>query len=434
MTSPPYNWIREIKPELRALDEIPLTGSAPPFPWKELASHLAKTFQLQHVELIPKEIRWLSQSELFDNLGDQPAVLAFAIPSLNGEAYWVMPEQEMVILESLILTKDSHPLNFQDRSLSESFYRFVGLEILYQISQLQFDRSLVPVLTSHRQLPRQEALCLDIAVVIEQQFLWGRLIISPELRRSWVEHFAQSGPSPLTKELAKKIDITLHIEIGHIQLAFQDWLQVALGDVILLDHCSLDKDTLEGRVMLTLHNHPAFRGKLKDGTIKILEFPLYHEVESPMANQSNDDFPNFPPEDDENEIEGEDLGTDEELTLGDTDLDADDELTEDFEEISEEKLEESPAATQAAAPSEMKTTASPAPIQPNQIPLKLTIEVGHIQMTIEKLLELEPGNLLELSVRPEEGVDLVINGKVVGKGELVRIGDVLGIRVLELGQ
>jgi len=61
------------------------------------------------------------------------------------------------------------------------------------------------------------------------------------------------------------------------------------------------------------------------------------------------------------------------------------------------------------------------------------IEIGQIQMTMEKLLLLEPGNVLDLNINPENGVDLVVNGKRIGKAELVRLGESIGIRILELG-
>jgi flagellar motor switch protein FliN/FliY len=48
-------------------------------------------------------------------------------------------------------------------------------------------------------------------------------------------------------------------------------------------------------------------------------------------------------------------------------------------------------------------------------------------------MNLQPGNLLELNVHPEQGVDLVVNSKKIGHGELLKIGDTLGVRVLEIG-
>jgi len=74
------------------------------------------------------------------------------------------------------------------------------------------------------------------------------------------------------------------------------------------------------------------------------------------------------------------------------------------------------------------------PITPGEIPVTIVIEAGSVQMTMDQLLQLEPGNLLELNIRPESGVDLTINGKIVGKGELIKLGETLGVRVLKLGK
>ena len=54
-------------------------------------------------------------------------------------------------------------------------------------------------------------------------------------------------------------------------------------------------------------------------------------------------------------------------------------------------------------------------------------------MSVEKLSSLQQGNLLDLDIRPENGVMLVVNGKVFGNGELVLIGDNVGVRIKEIG-
>ena len=54
-------------------------------------------------------------------------------------------------------------------------------------------------------------------------------------------------------------------------------------------------------------------------------------------------------------------------------------------------------------------------------------------MSARKLLELRPGNLLELDVHPDSPISLVTNGKSIARGELIRVGEVLGVRILEIG-
>ena len=434
MTTPSdsYDWIHKITPQLKALDDIPLTGAAPPFPWEQLASRLAQTFEKEQISIQPKQIEWRTKEQLYEGLGETLFPLIFAIPSLKGKVCWVMPEQDMVILESLLLTKEEHPITFQDRTLSESFYHFLALEVLYQMSQLEFDKSVSPILTNQITLPHEDSLCWDISITIQKRAFSGRLIISPDLRQSWVEHFSASGLSALTQELAKKVEILIHLEAGKTQLSLQEWSQIKLGDFILLDSCSLDPHDLSGRLMLTINGKNIFRGKLKDGNVKILESPLYHEVDIPMTRQheNEDESSDF---DELSEFEEDEHPEDEDL-FSDTGLQEEEELFE------EEDLGHEPSTPVSTSPPQKELlTQKTQPIKKvgqlslDQIPVSLVIEIGSIQMTMQKLLELEPGNLLELDIHPENGVDLVINGKKVGKGELIRIGESLGVRVLELG-
>ncbi|MBA3604201.1 MAG: type III secretion system cytoplasmic ring protein SctQ [Parachlamydiaceae bacterium] len=71
------------------------------------------------------------------------------------------------------------------------------------------------------------------------------------------------------------------------------------------------------------------------------------------------------------------------------------------------------------------------PLSIADIPMTVVVEVGRVQISVQKLMDLEPGNLLELNIHPENGVDLVVNGVVIAKGELLKIGDSLGVRILD---
>jgi flagellar motor switch protein FliN len=85
-------------------------------------------------------------------------------------------------------------------------------------------------------------------------------------------------------------------------------------------------------------------------------------------------------------------------------------------------------------PSHVEVTASDVDMESlESVDLTLTIELSRIQVPIKKVLEMRPGNLIDMQM-PEKGyVDLVISGKKVGQGELVKLGDVMGIRILEMG-
>jgi flagellar motor switch protein FliN len=62
----------------------------------------------------------------------------------------------------------------------------------------------------------------------------------------------------------------------------------------------------------------------------------------------------------------------------------------------------------------------------------LVIVMGRKSYTVKDLLALRIGQVMDLERAPNEPVDLVAAGRVVGKGELVEVDGKLGIRVLKL--
>ncbi len=73
-------------------------------------------------------------------------------------------------------------------------------------------------------------------------------------------------------------------------------------------------------------------------------------------------------------------------------------------------------------------------VSAEEIPLTLTVELARVTLPLDKLLKLSPGNLIELSTKPEQGVSLTVHGKRVAKGELVKLGEVIGVKILEIGE
>ena len=86
-------------------------------------------------------------------------------------------------------------------------------------------------------------------------------------------------------------------------------------------------------------------------------------------------------------------------------------LDEDEEHESAEHHTEGDAVPAKKAAAEGIQSHQPSKISPENIQLNVIVEVGRLQMSVQKLMELQPGNLLELDVHPENGVDLVVNGK-----------------------
>ncbi|WP_027338702.1 flagellar motor switch phosphatase FliY [Halonatronum saccharophilum] len=66
------------------------------------------------------------------------------------------------------------------------------------------------------------------------------------------------------------------------------------------------------------------------------------------------------------------------------------------------------------------------------VPLELTVRLGKTRMSIRDVLELSPGSVIELDRLAGEAVDLLVNGKLIAKGEVVVIDENFGFRVTDI--
>lgn len=66
------------------------------------------------------------------------------------------------------------------------------------------------------------------------------------------------------------------------------------------------------------------------------------------------------------------------------------------------------------------------------IPLQVTVELGRTKRSIKEILELSSGSIIELDKLAGEPVDILINRKIVAKGEVVVIDENFGVRVTDI--
>ena len=66
------------------------------------------------------------------------------------------------------------------------------------------------------------------------------------------------------------------------------------------------------------------------------------------------------------------------------------------------------------------------------IDVKLTVEVGSAELKIKELLRLNEGSVIELDRLAWDPLDILINGTMIAKGEVVMVGERFGIRFVEI--
>jgi flagellar motor switch protein FliN/FliY len=66
------------------------------------------------------------------------------------------------------------------------------------------------------------------------------------------------------------------------------------------------------------------------------------------------------------------------------------------------------------------------------IEVEMSIEVGRTEITIADLLRLNEGSVVELDRLAGEPLDILVNGTMIAKGEVVMVGERFGIRFSDI--
>lgn len=66
------------------------------------------------------------------------------------------------------------------------------------------------------------------------------------------------------------------------------------------------------------------------------------------------------------------------------------------------------------------------------VPLQISVELGRTRKMIQEILGLNIGSVIELDRMAGESVDILVNGKIIAKGEVVVIDDNFGVRITDI--
>ena len=91
------------------------------------------------------------------------------------------------------------------------------------------------------------------------------------------------------------------------------------------------------------------------------------------------------------------------------------------------------SAVEAVAHDASLVPAEPASMKAiHDVPVKVQAVLGGAKITIDDLLNIRAGTVIELDRRVGEPVDVVVNGRLLARGELVMIDGVLGLTLTEI--
>ena len=66
------------------------------------------------------------------------------------------------------------------------------------------------------------------------------------------------------------------------------------------------------------------------------------------------------------------------------------------------------------------------------VDVKLTVEIGSTHLSLRELLALGEASVIELDRDADALLDVFVNGTLIGRGEVVTVGEKFGVRMTEL--
>lgn len=381
MSAPSRHWIKQIETLVFAAQEIPMWGAFPPFPWEAFSKELSSALGVKDLTVSARNAEWKKKRSILTGMGRSPLQLAIELSPLEGHCSLVFPAEDALKLSAWTIHPEAGREGFSDPYLQKGFFRYLCAQSMEVIETMGVIPGLAPKLIE-MPLEKEDSYCIDIAIEHQKKTIWARLICPTPFQKSINHHYAQEWNPSLPSDLYSSVFTDLSISAGQTTLPQSSWQKVLQGDFVILDHCSYYPNSKKGTFQLECEGTPLFQTKIKENSIKILDYAHYFK---------------------DNKME-----------------------SEDYEKPFDEPTDEPELAIETSQPLPM--------ISPKSVPISLTIEIARLKMSLDKLLKLKPGNVIDLGVQLEAEVSLIANGQCVGRGELLQIGEVIGVKITNLGK
>jgi flagellar motor switch protein FliN/FliY len=101
------------------------------------------------------------------------------------------------------------------------------------------------------------------------------------------------------------------------------------------------------------------------------------------------------------------------------------------------EVEVRPHRLDEIAPEARPATGAGAPERPSMdlildVPVDVTVEIGETSVSLEEVMKFVPGHVVKLSQTVEQPVIVRVNGRPIAEGEIVDLGDTLGVRITSI--
>jgi flagellar motor switch protein FliN len=280
MTSTP-NWIQPIEHQLKEMLNLPDISFFNSFPIDDFTSFISSQLGISPLSIEIGSKDWKTGESFFSGLGSSPISISFQASPLSGEAFWIMPLEDLQILVSWIKDRNQNALELNDPELIKGMYRYSLLVALDALTKTEAFKDFSFKFSKDSKL-EEKGYAIDVSLLHNEKRIWGRLILSHTFKASFMNYFSKERLS--IEEISKQfpsLKIPLSISNGSIELTKEELLTLEEGDFIVIDNAFFRPSDEKGSLKVLLNNTPLFQIKLKEGKLKILDF-IYSYEETPI--------------------------------------------------------------------------------------------------------------------------------------------------------
>lgn len=358
---------------------------------------IEQALHFSSVTLYASDPRWERAEDMQDALQQK----WIQIESFTDGAHLRIPPSDLKKITVKMITGQIQTDKMFHPSLLDASLTFLAQQAVMILQKQPDYRDLSMALSPQKHELKGLYYTSDLRLETEDGAIFFQISIKKECFERLEQRF--QSPSYFIKNLRQDQMLPLSLQLGHVTIEHSTPLQE--GDFLLLDrvHYSLKKD--RGFFKLRLSKTDLYEIQYKEGSWKVAD-AIMNFKEIPMDEDFDED--SF----EENKFSEENFDEDSEES--------------DFseEKFPSEELAESPLQ-------EMQTEHKIPQSSLRKVPIKIDVEVGRFEMSLEKIESLKTGDILPLSFDPAK-VQLVVNDRMIGRGEFVEVGDIIGVRITEL--
>lgn len=428
-------------PEIEAkLHENPILGFTRDFPWDELTEKIRQIFNFDTVSIECDQPQW-TDIEGFKEIQDLPLnAYGFEISGYKGNITCLFDKNKLISLLIHTFEQDISGLGQIDEDFQQALKTSFLLEICHTLENLGWVDQLCPILLGPVETPEPPQVVCRITAHLNEVHFPLVLLLSRNFVASWRQKHNSPCYNTNTESLKDITPLWCSLELAHIPFTYNELQAIDLGDIISIPSCQWDLKNKEGIVTISCANTSIAKATVSRTETKIQEILTYQEASTPMepinetTAKAMEEDKKDPPATLDNDLtpqeklpeEPEDKDNENPENLAPHD-DSNEETSEQEQVTPGEYSKEEPLQVKKPQPEHEDIVQNISDINVN-----LVVELGRFKKPVKEILTMTPGDILKLGFKPEHTVDLMVNNQCIGRGEMLKIGETIGIRILEI--